>query len=196
MTPPRSTTQRRNRGFDDTHQEMIETAVRLISEKGVEALSIAALSRAMGINRTTVYYHFEHRQALIEAVTNWSSRQLAKGMDHGEPQPDRMGFIDHFVVDNPELIKLWIEGFVSGDDIRKSYPGWDALVEGMKASFATNFPGEEFDAEAYSTIMLTGAIVGLRVFRNSVAPDADTETVLRRFMAEQRRQLRRDRLMD
>ena len=48
--------------------DMIETAVRLISETGPDALSIAALARAMGINRTTVYYHFEHREALIGAV--------------------------------------------------------------------------------------------------------------------------------
>ena len=28
MKPPKSKTKRRNKGFDETHQEMIETAVR------------------------------------------------------------------------------------------------------------------------------------------------------------------------
>lgn len=195
MTIPLRIAQRRNKGFDETHRELIATAVRLISEKGVEALSIAALSRAMGINRTTVYYHFEHRQALIDAVKQYSSHQLAKGMELGAPQPDRMGFIDHFVLENPELIKLWIEGFIGESDIRESYPEWDSLVEGIRRSFADAFPGEEIDAEAYCAIMLTGAIVGLRVFRNSVLPGADIEIVIERFMAEQRRQLARDRLL-
>ena len=38
-----------------------------------EAVSIAALSREMGINRTTVYYHFDSREALLEAVTSWAT---------------------------------------------------------------------------------------------------------------------------
>ena len=64
---------RRNRGFDDTHREMIETAVRLISEKGAEALSVAAIAREMGINRTTVYYHFQSREDLLQAVSAWAT---------------------------------------------------------------------------------------------------------------------------
>ncbi len=187
--------QRRNRGFDETHRDMIATAVRLISEKGVDALSIAALARAMGINRTTVYYHFEHRQALIAAVTEWSARQLAKGMEPGAPQPDRMGFIDRFIVENPELIKLWIDGFVAEGDIRNSYPQWDAMVAGMNESLKAAHPGEPIDAEAYCAILLAGGIIGLRVFRSSVLPHADQRVVLDRFMAEQRRQLQRDGLL-
>ena len=116
---------RRNRGFDDTHREMIATAVRLIAESGVEALSIAALARAMGINRTTVYYHFDTREALIGAVKEWAAGELARGMDVGDSAHDRIGHISHFVLENPELIKLWIEDFVTGKDIRKSYSRWD-----------------------------------------------------------------------
>src|SRR5258706_163187 len=93
--------QRRNKGFEDTHQEMIETAVRLISEKGVDSLSIAAISRTMGINRTTVYYHFESREALLEAVKHWSAIQLANGLSPAAPQQERMDFITRFVLQNP-----------------------------------------------------------------------------------------------
>mgnify|MGYP006147569485 CR=1 FL=1 len=140
---------RRNRGFDETHREMIATAVRLIAESGVEALSIAALARAMGINRTTVYYHFDTREALIGAVKDYAAGELARGMDVGDSVPERIGHISHFVLENPELIKLWIEDFVTGKDIRKSYSRWDELVSAMAARFAAS--GEE--------IGLAGAIV-------------------------------------
>ena len=66
---------RRNKGFDETHQELIETAVRMISERGTDALSITALAREMGINRTTVYYHFDSREALLHAVSSWATTQ-------------------------------------------------------------------------------------------------------------------------
>jgi AcrR family transcriptional regulator len=196
MEQPRAAKQRRNKGFDETHQELIETAVRLISEAGVGALSIAALSRAMGINRTTVYYHFESREALIEAVTEWSSRQIALGMEQNTSKVERMGFIDHFVLENPELMKLWIDGFISGDDIRTSYPGWDRMIAGLNQHFAARYPGETIDTEAFCVIMLSSSIVGLRIFRNGVLPHADIETVIQRYMAEQRRQLARDGLAD
>jgi AcrR family transcriptional regulator len=187
--------QRRNRGFGDTHQEMIEIAVRLISEKGVGSLSIAAIARAMGINRTTVYYHFESRESLLEAVRLWSSQQLAKGLSLAVPQQARMDFITRFVLENPELIKLWIDDFISAGDIRTRYPLWDTLVEGIAATFAARMPNEAVDAEVYCVMLLTSAIVGPRVFKNSVDPSSDIETVVKRFRLEQQRLLRHDALI-
>jgi AcrR family transcriptional regulator len=186
----------RNKGFEDTHQEMIETAVRLIAAKGVDALSIAAIARAMRINRTTVYYHFASREALIEAVRLWSSEQLAKGLSLAAPQRERIDFITRFVLQNPELIKLWIDDFISTGDIRTRYPSWDVLVQGIAATFAARMPAQSVDAEVYCVILLTGAIVGPRVFKNSINPSCDNETVVKRFRLEQQRLLGRDTLVD
>ena len=195
MTSPQATAQRRNKGFEDTHQEMIETAVRLISEKGVEALSISALARAMGINRTTVYYHFENRESLIAAVKTWSAEQLARAFEPIAPLPDRIDYITRFVLENPELIKLWIEDFLSVGDVRDRYPYWDALVEGIRSSVGPEASNEDFDAEVYCVNLMTSAIIGPRVFKNSVCPDADVETVVRRFRTERLRLLKQTSLL-
>ena len=82
--------QRRNKAFADTHVELIETAVRLIAEKGVEALSMAALAREVGINRTTVYYHFDSKEALIEEVKAWSAGRLAEAFNPDKAPQARM----------------------------------------------------------------------------------------------------------
>lgn len=174
---------------------MIETAVRLISEKGVEALSIAALARAMGINRTTVYYHFETREMLVDAVKAWSAEQLATAFEEAEPQAQRADFITRFALENPELIKLWIEDLISIGDIRARYPKWDALVAGMKASFAEIDPAELADAEVYCVLLLTGAIIGPRVFKNSVCPADSIDTVVQRFRREWQRILKKEGLL-
>jgi AcrR family transcriptional regulator len=174
--------QRRNKGFTDTHQAMIETAVRLISKNGAAS-------------RTTVYYHFESRDALLEAVTLWSSEQLAKGMSQAVPRQERMAFITRFVLENPELIKLWIDDFISAGDIRSRYPLWDLLVEGVRTNFASRTPNESVDAEVYCVMLLTSAIVGPRVFKNSVDPNCDIETVVKRFRLEEQRMLGRDALI-
>ncbi len=186
---------RRNKGFDDTHREMIETAVRLIAEKGINALSIASLTRAMGINRTTAYYHFETRDALLEEVKVWSLEQLTKGLQLSVPQQERADFITRFVLENPELIKLWINDFISPGDIRERYPQWDTLVKATAATFAKRAPDEQVDTEVYCVMMLTSAIIGPLVFMNSVAPASEIDTVIKRFRHEHQRVLKHDGLL-
>lgn len=184
---------RRNKGFDETHQELIETAVRLISERGADALSITELAREMGINRTTVYYHFDSREALLHAVSSWATAQLAKAMNNGN-LPDRIGYISRFVLDNPDLIKLWIGDFVSGADIRDSYSHWDVLVASMQGRLDEENPGERIDAEIYCVMLLAASIIGPRVYRNSINPEATTEDIVGRFVHEHQRVLLRDGL--
>jgi AcrR family transcriptional regulator len=175
--------------YEDTHQEMIETVVRLISQKGIGAVSIAAVARAININRTTVYYHFKGRDELLDAVKSWSAEQLAKAFEPGRPQHERIDYITRFVLENPELIKLWIEDLVSPGDIRHRYPHWDELVAGIK-TLAAKQGDDAIDAEVYCVILMTSAIIGPRVFKNSVDRNADNETIVRRFRSERQRLLK------
>lgn len=193
--PGKIVSQTRNKAYDESHRVMIETAIGLISEKGVAAISIAGIARAMGIDRTTVYYHFKTRDDLLQAVFNKATEQLAKGMDLSIPERDRVEQIGHFVLENPALIKLWIDGFVSNGDIRDSYIRWDELVAGIRQHFACERPDEDVDVEVYCTMMLCSAIIGPRVFANSVQPGAPIDAIIGRFLKEERRQLRRDGLL-
>lgn len=192
---PENSIQRRQT-FRETHQTLIETAARLVSEKGVEALSVAALAREAEVNRTTVYYHFANRDELLEAVKIWSSQQLARAFELDAPQRQRIDYLTRFVLDNPQLIKLWIQDFISPGDIRHSYPHWDAFVEGTQAHLARGGAKEEIDAELFCINLLTFAIVGPRVFKNSVHPQADNDTVIRRFRKEHERLLRHSGLLE
>ncbi len=180
---------RRNKGFESTHKEMLETAVRLIADKGVDAVSIAALARAMGINRTTVYYHFESREKLIEQVKAWSSEQLASAFEPDKPRLERMEHIYRFVLENPQLLKMWIDDALNDGDIRRLYPHWDQLVQGMHQHFSRTKPAQEIDPEVFCINLLTTAFISPRIFKNSVCPDADNEAVIERFKAESLRVL-------
>lgn len=174
---------------------LIETAVRLISERGVEALSLVDLARIMQMNRSTVYYHFKNREALIAAVKQWSSAQLAKGRDVDLPRSQRIDHISRFVLENPDVIKLFIDDFISVGDIRQRYPQWDELVRGMSSILRKNFPGEAVDPEVYCVLILTGAFIGPRIFKNSVRPEQTNDTIVARFRSEQQRMLRLDALI-
>lgn len=61
-----------------TRQKLISTAFKLIAQKGVKSLSVAAVAREAGITRPGAYYHFSDRDALLEAVRNETDRQLVR----------------------------------------------------------------------------------------------------------------------
>lgn len=192
MTALSPTEPKRHKGFEETHRDIIDTTVRLVSKKGADAVSVAAVARELGINRTTVYYHFDSREALLDAVKAWSSEQIARAFQQGAPQQQRIDFIFRFVLENPEVVKLWIDDFLAPGDIRNCYPHWDKLVEGIRALLDGH---EDADAEVYSVILLTSAFIGPRVFKNSVAPNMDIETIVERFRKEQQRLLKHDALL-
>lgn len=185
---------KRYKSFEETHRELIETSVRLISERGVASLSLAALARAVRINRTTIYYHFPNREALIREVKLWSSQQLARAFDLQTSQEERIDYITRFVLENPELIKLWINEFTSPGDIRERYPSWDRIVKGMAAHFAA-IGERDADPEIYALNVLITAFIGPHVLKASIRPGEDGESIVRRFRVEQERTLRLNKLL-
>ncbi|MEZ5742651.1 MAG: helix-turn-helix domain-containing protein [Sphingomonadaceae bacterium] len=193
MTKPSPQTgQRRNKAFEETHRALIDVAVRLISEKGIEALSLSELAREAGVNRTTVYYHFADRDDLIAAVRAWSAGQLASAFAPGSSPIDRADYITRFVLENPELIRIWIDDFLAEGDIRARYPEWDRLVAGVRERLEAEHPGETIDAEVYCVNMLVVAMIGPRIYRSSVRPELGIEEATQRFNREQMRRLRQD----
>ena len=181
---------RRYQSFEDTHQELIKSAIKLIADKGVDALSIAALAREMGINRTTVYYHFDSREALIREVKAWSTKQLADAFIQDSPREDRIEHIYEFVLENPELQKMWIDDFLSEGDIRDRYPHWDELVDGISDLFKGTDREGVIDPEVVCINLLTIAFINPRIYKNSVRPEATNEEIVKRFKAENLRLLR------
>lgn len=185
--------QQRNKGYQKSHQQMIETAIRLIAEKGVEALSLAGLAREMRVNRTTIYYHFKNRDSLVLEVKHWASEQLAKGLDIRVPRRDRVDYITRFVLENPELIKMWIEDLVSGKNIEDCYPGWGAFVD--SADQLMNRDGRAVDAEIFCINLLITAFVTPLVFTRSIDPGESRDNLLKRFRSEMLRNLEHEHIL-
>jgi len=185
---------KRNKAFDETHRTLIETAVRLVSEKGIEALSLSEVAREASVNRTTLYYHFASREALVRAVREWGAEKLAAAFPPVTGADERTRYITRFVLENPQVIALWIEDFLSPGDIRERYPHWDALVAGIGAQLADDPETADLDPEVYAVNLLTSAMIAPRVYRNSVRSEASVEEAIERFTAAQLHSLRRDKL--
>lgn len=46
----------------------VETALKMVENEGLEAITLRELSKRIGASRTAIYRHFENKEALIQAV--------------------------------------------------------------------------------------------------------------------------------
>ena len=60
---------------------LIDTTATLIAEKGVEALSVAEVTRRLGVSGSAPYQHFPGRDVLLAATAARAGRELAASME-------------------------------------------------------------------------------------------------------------------
>ncbi|BCJ46328.1 TetR family transcriptional regulator [Actinoplanes ianthinogenes] len=75
----------------ETRAEILRVALELFTERGFEGTSIRDLSEALGMTKSSLYYHFEGKEAIIQALL--ASRraefdELLAWLDEQEPGPD------------------------------------------------------------------------------------------------------------
>jgi AcrR family transcriptional regulator len=52
----------------DTRARILETAWRLVGERGIDAVTVADIAAATGVSRQLLYVHFENRAGLLVAM--------------------------------------------------------------------------------------------------------------------------------
>ena len=152
----------RNRNYENTHRFLIERAAELIAKSGADGVSLCALARVTGINRSTVYYHFETREALMTEAQQWSSKQTAASDNAEVSRWQSIDEVAKLFQSDPEVISSWIDNYMVGGAIRQRYPQWDRLVAQIGAAFAELDSHEPCDPEVYSMLFLAGSNVARR----------------------------------
>lgn len=76
-----------------TRADWLNAAADLLKSRGIDAVQITALARALGITRGSFYWHFDNREALLAALLDeWRARNTgvmldalagARGLDDG-----------------------------------------------------------------------------------------------------------------
>ena len=60
-----------------TKQRILETAAELFSRHGFTGVSIRDITKAVGIKESSLYNHFQHKEALLDAVFDRMEREFA-----------------------------------------------------------------------------------------------------------------------
>jgi len=120
-------------------QQIVEIVLDLISQRGVEAVSIQLIADTIGISQPAVFRHFPNKEAIWLAVMDWLEQRLvaiySAAGDNGEAELvvlSRM-FLEHvkLIERYPALAKL-----VFSDQLRLQYPSLQARFGKIHKAYA------------------------------------------------------------
>src|SRR5215831_5832531 len=86
--------------------EALKAAARLVAERGHEALSLREVAEAVGVAHRSLYNHFEHREALLDAVATEAYTRLAAKVTKAKTAADYTAAYVRFALKNPKLYAL------------------------------------------------------------------------------------------
>ena len=117
---PTRTPARRGEG-ERLRQEILDAAIKLIADRGDEAVSMRAIARAVGVSPPAVYLHFADKRELMLALLEHVFADLARALeaaDHGEPRQRVRALVRAYVswgVTHPGRYKIAYEGAIARD---------------------------------------------------------------------------------
>jgi AcrR family transcriptional regulator len=90
------------------HKKVIEAAIQLIGERGIEGTSMDAIAQVSGVSKATVYKHWKDKETLcIDVIV--SLRELPPEFRSGDTRRDLIDLLTHLSkADKPDrLMKIW-----------------------------------------------------------------------------------------
>jgi AcrR family transcriptional regulator len=175
------------------HKKVVETAIELLAERGVEATSMDAIAEKSGVSKATIYKHWTNKEALLlEAIAEVNELRSRPKFDSGDVKADviavlsyrprrraqlREAIMRHFVAyssRNPELSAAWREMVMD--------PPRRELLSLLKAGIANRELSAELDT-GISLALLLGPIMYWYVFlrQKTANPRTLAETVVEAF---------------
>ena len=87
--------------------QIIESALELIAEKGIQGLTIKNLSKKIGVTEPAIYRHFENKSSILLTILN-NFKQMASMMSGMIPTLEGTAF-DKIEFMFSKIIQLFIE---------------------------------------------------------------------------------------
>ena len=82
---------------EQTRQQILETAARLLTEVGYEATSLQMIADEMGLTKAAVYYHFHAKSDILHAIMLPGIQRVKALLDDAEAMRGRRARIEHLV---------------------------------------------------------------------------------------------------
>ncbi len=165
---------------------LLAAAKELVAEDGLDALTVVAVAKRAGLNRSTAYQHFPQREELVDAV----GRQFARELRQMFSQPRELGaqvdfFAQHFR-EHPDIARIWLFHLLRNDDV-VSKPGWEEYVAAIERLAESPRSQDGIDAEMLCVIAMTSALVWSLMVQQRTSGEAEARAETNRFARELKR---------
>jgi AcrR family transcriptional regulator len=185
---------RRSRNPEATREAILDAASTLLAKSGPDALSLSEVAHLAGVNRGTAYQHFETRDKLIAATTQWVSDKMFRAV-FGEPETvgerrveevDVAGMTERlacYAMENPELCRIWLLQLLASPDPGQD-PFWREYSGSLNRFMETDLAQPGVDSEALSVLTLAGSFLWPIWALHHASSDADRAGLGLRFARE------------
>ena len=171
-----------------SREALLAAARQIVAEGGMDALTVVAVAKRAGLNRSTAYQHFRTRDELVRAVSREFVAELRRALSEPRSFGEQVDFFVHYFREHPHIARIWMFRLLAGQGGGR-LPGWDDYVNGLERLAKSGKSQDGIDAEMLGVIGMTSALVwSLMAGQHDADPQAaDDET--RRFAQELKRLL-------
>lgn len=126
-------------------EALLASALSLLEEGGMEALSLRAVARKAGVSQAAPYHHFKDKRSLLAAVAAEGHRRLAATcLEFGANSSDPVVVLENmgvgyvtFAVENPNFFRLMFGQELDGYRESAEDPDYEAAVARCDEVIAT-----------------------------------------------------------
>jgi AcrR family transcriptional regulator len=123
--------ERRERGWRGTPDLWLDAAYDLLVEGGVEAVKVMPLAERLGLSRTSFYWHFADREALLSGlVARWEAKNTANLVARCEAPA---ATISEAMLN---LIDAWVDPTLFDSRLEFAMRTWSLTDPGVEAAMA------------------------------------------------------------
>jgi len=168
-----------------SRQALLTAARELFAERGPEALTVVAVAKRAGLNRSTAYQHFHNRQELAQAVAGAFAEEVYDVLREPRSFGEHMDFFVHYFRNRPDIARLWMFQLLTEKDMAAA--GWDTYVGSLDR--LANSPKSQagVDPEMLGVIGMASALVWSLMARQRSDSEADVQAETERFAKELKR---------
>jgi AcrR family transcriptional regulator len=165
---------------------LLAAAKELVAEDGLDALTVVAVAKRAGLNRSTAYQHFRQREELVDAVGAQFARELRTMFSEPRELGEQIDFFTQHFRENPDIARIWMFHLLR-DDETVAKPGWDEYVSALARLGESSRGQDGIDAEMLCVIGMTSALVWSLMVRQRTETEEQARRETTRFARELKR---------
>ena len=90
--------------FSDRQQQIVETAIKLIADKGIQNLTTKNLSKEIGITEPALYRHFDNKSDILKGVIEYFIIKMQPAMKKLNRSVNSLNKIESFILEHLKII--------------------------------------------------------------------------------------------